>query len=182
MNSEHLDIWSHEVSSIIGFNPYETVDNIVAKKLYFLKNNENYKKKEKKIYTDCLKLVIFNQYIEKTSFLVDYELPLIIKHSKYNFLHATIDGVCIMPNNEKRLLKMNYKKNYRYNDITPNKIAPHQFCELQIILECFDCDSIDYVRFRFNSINIINIKRNPKWISQNRIFEKLTTFLNNFDL
>lgn len=171
-----INILSHEVPTIVGFNPHDNVKNIIKRKRELFNNNFTMTNQTKMIDNDNFKTKLIQTYCDTTGYKLVTTLSLFAYHPQYNFLLSTIDAICIDSFNNIRLVKFNLKKNVKYNDITSNKIAAHHFCELQVILDCFQCDSIDFVRYRINYLDILNVKSNRFWIENSNIFNKLSTF------
>lgn len=190
-------IWAHETAAILGFNPYETKKHIFEKKrinilspsltpslslplpiLPPIQSISGNQIKEDIRTVDELKLYILKKYCEKTGYYPIINSKNYKKHKYHDFLCATIDGQCENNNNQVRLIKMNYKKSYKYNDISPKKLATHQLSELLVIMEVFDVDSIDYVRYRYDTVDILTIERNSHWFNSISVIGKFNDFYN----
>ena len=178
--------WAHEIAALLGLNPYETQKNLIYKKkskinqdspslspimgnLPPLQSISGNQISDEIVTIDQLKSYIIHKYSDKMNHKILKDRQVTQQHKTYDNLYATVDGICISNNGEKKLIKMNYKKKYKYNDISSKKLATHQLIELLVIMECFDVDSIDYVRYRYDFVDVLTIKRNKKWFQKGNV-------------
>ena len=112
-----------------------------------------------------------------TDVQIVYDTPQTRTHPTIPWLKGYVSAVAmVLPTNTTRLIRINAKSRYKYNDAIENKISSDQLIELYICMECFDAPQIDLVKYRNgNFITMMTVSRNRRWFDH---FNKSAHFLN----
>ena len=82
------------------------------------------------------------------AFTISSRIPTVSPpHRDIPYLFGYVHAIAYSKDQSKmRLIRINYKHKYKYNDAISNKVSSGQLIELYACMECFDAPEIDLVK------------------------------------
>lgn len=154
-------ITASDAGTVVGDNPYETVDDFILKKCGYGEFKGNEATKHGDTYEDEAR----NLYCEKSGEVV-HEIGL-HPHPNYNWIGGSPDGLT----ESGKLLEIKCPLRRSLN----GEIPKYYIAQVQLLMEILDLDETDFIQYKPSKITwprpyqftITNIKRDREWWNKN---------------
>ena len=122
------------------------------------------------LQTEYRKRCANNEVVPARSISIVTHIPQCKSHPDIPYLIGYVSAIAkVGHSNITRLIRVNTKRGYRYNDAMPMKISSDQLIEMYVCMECFDAPEIDLVKFRNGElVTIMTVQRNPQWFKHHK--------------